>query len=115
VFVEPINIRAENVERIAQQADDLGIKLNTEVFASRENWKAYAISALQMAESIAAETGLGARVHLWPDQRLGSAWVTNSIPNPALYRSWLDKWWGRISEWPNIGPSNRAIDQAPVK
>src|SRR5580658_5857478 len=39
VFHEPINIRAENVERIKAQADSLDINLNTDVFSTREQWQ----------------------------------------------------------------------------
>jgi DNA repair photolyase len=39
IFHEPINIRAENVERIQAHADQLGVELRTDVFATREQWQ----------------------------------------------------------------------------
>src|SRR2546425_5045878 len=57
IFHEPINIRAENVERIQTHADDLGVELKTDVFASRESWQDYAVNALRTVEHLADELG----------------------------------------------------------
>ena len=100
VFHEPINIRAENVERIKSQADSLGIKLRTGVFSTRESWQDYAINALQTVERLAGELGLARQLHLWPDKSLGAASVVARVPKPAEFSSWLRRCWGRTSEWP---------------
>jgi DNA repair photolyase len=100
IFHEPINIRAENVERITEQADSLGINLNTGVFSTREQWQDYAVQALQTVERLSKELKLGKALHLWPDKSLGSSTVVNRMPAPAEYQRWLRRYWERISEWP---------------
>ena len=102
IFHEPINIRADNVERIAVQASRLGITLRTEVFATRETWKDYSLQSLKTVFKLCQELGIRDRLHLWPDKKLGSKWAVESMPQPAKYRSWLEKRWSRISEWPRI-------------
>lgn len=111
VFHEPINIRSENVERIAAHARNLGVTLKTGVFATRESWKDYAIEALTKVQEIAKELRLDRNLHLWPDRSLGAAWVVDSFP-PAkrtAYRDWLNRSWTRISEWPQ--PSSELLTQ----
>ena len=100
IFHEPINIRAENVERIQTHADELGVALKTDVFESRERWQDYAVSALQTVERLAAGVGVADRLHLWPDKSLGNIGVANRMPKPREYLRWLRKSWSRISEWP---------------
>jgi len=100
VFHEPINIRAENVARIAEEGRERGVHLRTEVFASRESWEKYALESLKAVQLAAKELGLKDRLHLWPDRSLGSAQVVSRMPRPADYRKWLFRWWNRISEWP---------------
>lgn len=100
VFHEPINMRAENVERIEQHAKSLGVKLNTAVFASREAWRAYSVAQLKLVERVAGQVGLGRQLHLWPDKALGSQAALKEQCDPVAYRAWLEKWWGRVSEWP---------------
>lgn len=100
IFHEPINIRAENVERIQSHADELGVELKTDVFETRERWQDYAINALQTVEQLAAEIGIADRLHLWPDKSLGNLSVANRMPRPKDYMRWLRKSWTRISEWP---------------
>jgi DNA repair photolyase len=100
VFHEPINIRAENVARIAEEARMRGVRLNTDVFATRESWQKYALGSLKSVQLIAREVGLQDRLHLWPDKSLGSADLVQRMPRPAEYRQWLFRWWNRISEWP---------------
>ncbi len=73
VFHEPINMRADNVERIKAHAQSLGVKLNTAVFATREAWQAYAVAQLKMVERIAGQVGLSRQLHLWPDKGIGLA------------------------------------------
>jgi DNA repair photolyase len=100
IFHEPINIRAENVERIQSHADELGLKLKTDVFETREQWQDYAVNALQTVESLAEQIGIADRLHLWPDKSLGSLTVANRMPKPRDYMRWLRKSWTRISDWP---------------
>lgn len=100
VFHEPINIRAENVARIEAHANSLGVRLRTEVFATREAWQVYAVGALHTVSEIARELGLGPRLHLWPDKSLGSRSLVDQMPEPAKYLRRLEHWWHRVSEWP---------------
>jgi DNA repair photolyase len=100
IFHEPINIRAENVKRIQVHADELGVRLKTEVFATREQWQDYAVNALQTVERLSGEIGVAERLHLWPDKSLGSASAGRRMSTPKEHERWLQKWWGRISEWP---------------
>ncbi|HAB17808.1 MAG TPA: hypothetical protein PLX89_26885 [Verrucomicrobiota bacterium] len=100
IFHEPINIRAENISRIRSQADNLGISLNIEVFATRESWQDYAVSALKTVESLATELGVASRLHLWPDKSLGTSGFLRRCRNAEEHRQWLSRWWSRISEWP---------------
>jgi DNA repair photolyase len=100
IFHEPINIRAENVERIQSHADELGVELKTDVFETREQWQDYAVNALQTVERLSEEIGIADRLHLWPDKSLGSLTVANRMPKPRDYMRWLRKSWTRISEWP---------------
>jgi DNA repair photolyase len=100
IFHEPINIRAENVERIKTHATELGVTLKTDVFATREQWQDYAVNALRTVESLADELGLADCLHLWPDKSLGNASVVKRMPKPEEYQNWLQKWWGLISRWP---------------
>lgn len=99
VFHEPINIRAENVDRIRTHADSLGIKLNTTVFSNRSLWEDYAVDSLRTVERLAAEVGLAGQLHLWPDKSLGSAHFLKRVSDPEAHRLWLHRWWSRISEW----------------
>jgi DNA repair photolyase len=105
IFHEPINIRAANVARIEAQAETLGIRLRTEVFANRESWQDYAISALQTVEWLAKEVGVADQLHLWPDKSLGTESsvarvVASRDGQSKQYRHWLQQWWGRVSPWP---------------
>ncbi|MFN7140277.1 MAG: hypothetical protein ACK4UN_13155, partial [Limisphaerales bacterium] len=102
IFHEPINIRAENVQRIQSHANELGISLKTDVFGSRQQWQDYSINALQTVEKIAAEIGVADQLHLWPDKSLGNLGVANRMPKPREYLQWLRKSWARISEWPVV-------------
>jgi DNA repair photolyase len=100
IFHEPINIRADNVMRIASHARSLGIKLRSEVFATREAWQDYAIGALGAMKQAAKEIGLAKRLHSWPDKALGTANVLARQPNRDAYQIGLQRAWQRISEWP---------------
>lgn len=124
IFHEPINVRAGNVTRIAEQSKKIGIHLKTEVFASPEAWRAYALRSLFAVQRLAEEAGVLDRLHLWPDKGLLSEqgfygyrkliWKKPDLTaleikqktkhDKALYekefKPWLQKWWSRISEWP---------------
>ena len=100
VFHEPINMRAENVERIEQHAKSLSVTLNTAVFASKEAWRDYSVAQLKLVERVAGEVGLSQQLHLWPDKALGSQAALKEQRDPVAYRAWLETWWSRISEWP---------------
>jgi DNA repair photolyase len=100
IFHEPINIRAENVARIEEQSAETGVRLRTEVFATRESWQNYAISALHTVSEIAKELGMEKHLHLWPDKSLGSQSLADRMSNPKKYLKRLEHWWHRISEWP---------------
>jgi len=100
IFHEPINVRAENVARIARHAEEIGFSLNTAVFNSRESWRDYAMHSLKTVERLADDLGLADRLHLWPDQSLGAKWVRDSMPNPDAHMRWINAKWSRISEWP---------------
>lgn len=100
IFHEPINIRAENVARIEQTASELGVNLNTSVFATRDSWEAYALSSLKTVERLADELGVSDRLHLWPDKSLGTKSRVARMPDSSAHEAWLSHWWSRISEWP---------------
>ena len=100
IFHEPINIRAENVARIEAQAASLGIRLRTEVFATRESWQDYAVNALHTVSDLAKELGIYKSLHLWPDKSLGSRSLADRIPNSAKYLKRLQHWWHLVSAWP---------------
>ena len=100
IFHEPINIRAENVARIAAHAEKLGVTLDTSVFATREAWQDYALGQLKLVERVAKDVGLGNRLHLWPDKALGSNRACALQPDAADHMAWLRQHWQRISEWP---------------
>ena len=100
VFHEPINIRAENVARIEAQVAGMGVRLRTEVFATRESWQDYAVNALHTVSELAKELGMDKHLHLWPDKSLGSQALADRMPNPTQYLKRLAHWWHRVSEWP---------------
>jgi len=104
IFAEPINIRAENVARIATHADKLGLSMRVEVFANRRVWEDYAIGQLRLIEAVAGELGLGERLHLWPDHTLGNRHTAERQPDAASYMKWITGWWQRRSEWPSGTP-----------
>jgi DNA repair photolyase len=109
IFHEPINLRAENVARIAKHAEELKVVFNQRPLL-KENWAAYALWQLKMVESIATELGLEKQLHLWPDKSLGrrNVWTQarRTMNQPATdqkfteHLKWLERWWKRISEWP---------------
>ncbi len=90
VFHEPINIRADNVARIAANARALGVSVRSEVFATKDSWARYSMEQMSIAEVLANEFGIADRLHLWPDADL-----VKFVP-----AEWLNRWWGKISAWP---------------
>jgi DNA repair photolyase len=100
IFHEPINIRAENVARIEAHAVQMGIRLQTEVFATRESWQEYALNALHTVFKLSKDLGFEKHLHLWPDKSLGSQSLADRMPNPGEYLRRLHYWWYRVSEWP---------------
>jgi DNA repair photolyase len=101
VFHEPINIRAENVVRIAARAHELSVAPRTDVFETREAWQDYAIESFRCVQKLAKEVGLtNKQLHLWPDRALGSAACLARARNPSGYQKWLRGCWSKISQWP---------------
>jgi len=100
IFHEPINIRAENVARIQTHALESGIRLRTEVFATRESWQDYAVNALSTVSRLAKELRIERQLHLWPDKSLGSRALAARTKNPGNFSKRLEHWWHRVSEWP---------------
>lgn len=100
IFHEPINIRAENVERIARHAEKLGVTLNTAVFETDEAWMKYVVEQLRAVEVIAGDLGLAESLHLWPDKDLASPSVLQALADPTEHLHWLTSWWTKISRWP---------------
>lgn len=92
VFHEPINIRAENVERIRAEAKKVGLNLRVDTWINKETWARYSVDQMKKVELIAPLVGLTERLHLWPDKDLGRL-------RPAM-KSWFETYWNRVSEWP---------------
>ena len=123
IYHEPINIRAENVTRIATHAAEIKSEFKAATFASFESWAGYGIKQLMQVQSIATELGIVDRLHLWPDPDLmftakGASANTSKdkfmkrlvdqygVPENEVdsvytdYIAWVQRWWDRISEWP---------------
>ena len=99
VFHEPINIRAENVERMRRESEAVGLKFRGDAFETKDRWADYAVGQLRMAEDVACQLGLGDRFHPWPDESLGTQ--KRRRERGAEYSAWLDRCWSRISAWPS--------------
>jgi DNA repair photolyase len=100
IFHEPINIRAENVERIKGQARVSGVALKTDVFVSAAVWQEYARGQLKQVYRLAKRHKLTGQLHLWPDKSLGSPSSVRSVKDPDRYVDWLQQQWNRVSAWP---------------
>ena len=127
IFHEPINIRAENVERIAAHARDLNVDLRTDVFKNGSTWRDYAVEQLRAVQRIATELGMADQLHLWPDKSLRAPGAFMKARQTAFreanpnrretkheekrrreqdqtaytqFMAWLDHWHQRKSEWP---------------
>lgn len=96
VFMEPINIRAENIARIEANAKEQGVKLRTEVFDTADSWASYAMGQLVDFEKIAGDYIRPEVLHLWPDKALKKH--ANRISSHG--ESWLERHWNKISAWP---------------
>ena len=103
IFHEPINIRADNVARIEEHAKLLGVKLNTEVFASTSAWQEYAWESLRTVQRLAKVQGLSKQLHLWPDKALypRGPWASKESEDSAKrLQGWLEGHWQKVSHWP---------------
>ena len=129
IFHEPINVRAENVARIAKHAAELNMqaRMKPAVFDNPAVWRRYAIDQLMTVQRIATELGMEGQLHLWPDKSLKSKGPfmearallrTQSNRGQrvsacergrgreedeaayAEFKTWLAHWHSRISEWP---------------
>jgi DNA repair photolyase len=138
VFHEPINIRADNVDRIRAHAASIGKTTRLEVFATKAAWFRYSMDQLLLVQRLAGEVGLADRLHLWPDPELKSrelfmavrraereqdhparVWSKDELAAHhqldeeayAAHVAWLTGWWARVSEWP--GEPKETAWQAP--
>jgi DNA repair photolyase len=100
IFHEPINIRADNAQRIAEHAKSIGVPVRTDVFATKEAWEGYALQSFADMEAVAKEVGVYDQLHLWIDGALGTRVFLRKTPNPVPHQVWVNYWWNRISEWP---------------
>lgn len=94
IFHEPINIRAENVKRIKDEAEKLGVHVKTEVFDTPDTWARYAKDQLLLVRDIAEQLNLSSCLHLWPDANL-----PGKVKDPA-FTELCKSYWNRVSEWP---------------
>ncbi len=109
IFLEPLHVRAGNIERIRAGFAGTGITPKLDAFKSAGETVLYAMRVLKGAERIAIETGVADRLHLWPDQELlESAAARKVIPDWDAHTAWLHRCWGRISEWPGSSPAEVA-------
>jgi DNA repair photolyase len=105
IFHEAINARAENVDRILEEAKRQEKTTAAEVIRHPATQIPYAIEQMKLVEKIATELGIGDKLHLWPDAELLAQKVVDAQPDPDAFRTWLRRWHGRISEWPGYdGP-----------
>ena len=94
IFMEPVNIRAENVSRIKANGIQEGVELCSDVFDTPERWGEYALAQLHLVEAMAKNVGLGGRLHLWPDKFLKKYCSDHNEV------AWILNCWKRVSEWP---------------
>jgi len=100
IFHEPINIRAENVARIAAQAEKLKTRLKLEVFRDTRFLEDYALGSLEDGAASRARFGTVKKAAPRPEQgaRFDMGRRIDAESNELLQM--LDRWWDRISEWP---------------
>jgi DNA repair photolyase len=131
IFHEPINIRAENVERIRAYAKSIGEEVKLDVFDNGDQWRKYSMEALMKVHAISEELEIAERLKLWPDAgltakgpflalrkkefaRLNPDHVLTKEEKGALeqldlegydqFHTWVKGWWDKISEWPGVTP-----------
>jgi DNA repair photolyase len=129
IYHEPINIRADNVKRIEENAKAQGVPLNTKVFENREAWCRYAMQQLFTVQRLAEKLGVIDRLKLWPDpdlrtksrfllirkqdreKKLGQVQSTpearreSEAANELAYQhhvKWLEGWWSKLAPWPGV-------------
>jgi len=101
IFHEPINLRPGVVGRMEAHARDLdGATMNLNPFKSRRRWIQYALRQFRMVEEVAGELKLWDRLHLWPDEALGTEVAMGMVDDRRRHEKWLRHWWDRKSEWP---------------
>lgn len=132
IFHEAINIRADIVDRIKENALKNGKKDHSEIFLSRDTWREYAFNRYAQIDRIAQELGFPDGVlHQWPDPDLkskagfmrmkrminersfGNARLSSTQKEEAeseweAIEKWIQYWHNdeeRISAWPGIQPS----------
>lgn len=99
IFHEPINIRGQNVERMADRMEQEGESLEMKSFVTDKAWVDYAVGQLRLVEKIANEIGVGDKLHLWPDKDLLMEKYFKHVNDPYKFIKWLNKWHNRISAW----------------
>ena len=105
VFVEGINLRADNAERIwaSEEGSAYTGARRTEVFESLPSARKYVLDTLKLVERLAPEFGLSKRLHLWPDpgpKGLENQTFVDSQEDSAAYLKWLNRCLKRVSKWP---------------
>jgi DNA repair photolyase len=105
VFVEGINLRAENAKRIwaSEEGSAYTGARRTEVFKSLPSARKYVLDTLKLVERLAPEFGLSEPLHLWPDpgpKGLENQTFVKSQENRVGYEEWLARCLKRVSEWP---------------
>lgn len=131
IFHEPINLRAENVQRIDNRAKEVGRPVKSEVFLTKERWREYALDQFALVEEIAKELKIPDGVlHQWPDRVLGSkssflkmkriqSERTAAITSPSkaqrekFEREWSDELSPWIEYWHN--PEERISSWPPTR
>ena len=84
-FHEPINLRADNVVRIAEAAFNVGLRCRPKCSRLGRHGK-----ATPSKHSNPSGDPLGrSELHLWPDKALGSKQVLASNCNPKAHLNWL--------------------------
>lgn len=95
IFMEPINIRADNVGRIKRHAEELGLIIRTDMFEPDVR-NGFMLEQMKRFETTCADHGVLDRLHLWPDYDEFKHHMYNDAFGP-----WLKSYWERKSEWPS--------------
>jgi hypothetical protein len=85
----------------------LGETVNTMVYYNKEVWREYAVAQMRRFEFLARSLQLQDRLHLWPDQSMGSKEArqqfgpqSHNWNDTIPYDAWLEQQWNKISDWP---------------